>query len=164
MRIDRKLTTAFMVFICSCLIWLTAYAADAPDKTTIQKKQVKEFVLQAVDYIKTHGQKAAFAEFSNKNGSFVKGSLYIFVTDFNGVGLANGNHPDFIGRSLYNIKDKTGKYATRGLLAIAKQGGGWYSYQWINPATKKIECKRAYVVPVANSIMVGSGYYTPGDC
>ena len=129
---------------------------------TAQEKAVKKFIVSAIQYIKDHGKTAAFAEFSERNGSFVQGDMYLFVYDFNGNCLANGEYPNMVGQNLMNYQDKEGTFFLRVLLDKAKKGGGWVHYYWTQPSTHKDVLKRVYVMPY-DDYLIASGYYIPSE-
>jgi len=114
-----------------------AYAATQED--------AKAMVEKAYSYLKANGKEKAFTEISNPEGPFVKGELYVFVQDFNGVALANGGNPKFVGMNHLELKDPNGKYFMKDLVELAKtKGSGWVDYVWVNPTTKKIQPKATY--------------------
>ena len=82
------------------------------------------FVKEAVAYAQSHGKEAALAEFSNRNGSFFRGELYIYVYDFNGTTLAHPVNPEMIGVNRLNETDARGNYFIRELRDTALNGSG----------------------------------------
>jgi cytochrome c len=130
----------------------SAFAAD-------KKSEAKALVKKAVAAIKQDGNEKAFAEISNPAGKFVKGELYVFVLDANGVMLAHGANLKLIGKNLNAMKDAEGTYLTKDHIGVAQKGGGWSKeYKWTNPTSKKIETKIAYIEP-AGDLAVGCGFY-----
>lgn len=165
----RHFNFATAVALLGLLLWIpTSHSQDEKIKPTSNKKQVESFVASAADYVKAHGKEDAFKEFSNPRGAFVKGLSYIFVIDYKGVTLANGGNPDIIGANKYDMQDPKGNYVFRDIIAKAKQGGGWVSYYWDNPVTKKLGCKSSYVMPMEDQFVIGSGFYhdpnATGEC
>ena len=130
----------------------TALAASNP------KKDAEGLVKKAVAFFKAHGKEKTFAEINNPKGQFVKGELYIFVNDFNGISLAHGGNQKLIGKNMLGLKDSDGKPFIQEFIKAAKQGGGWVDYKWNNPVTKKIEAKSSYIEP-AGDIYFGCGIY-----
>jgi signal transduction histidine kinase len=103
-------------------------------------------VEKAYSHLKTAGKEKAFADINNPQGQFVKGDLYVFVQDFNGVNLANGGNPKFVGMNHLGLKDPDGKYFIKEMVELAKtKGSGWVNYMWVNPTTKKVQAKATYV-------------------
>ena len=92
---------------------------------------------------------------------FLKDSSgYFFVYDTKGVVIAHAADKNLIGKNLYDLQDKTGKYFIRDKIAAAEAGGGFVEYYWPEPKTKEIKKKRVYVemIPGTN-YLIGSGVY-----
>jgi cytochrome c len=117
--------------LCGLCLTLFSAAAGAAPHT---KADAQAMVQKASAFIKANGREKALAEFNNPQGGFVKGDLYLFATDFNGVILAHAN-PKMVGKNLIDLRDSDGKLFVRGLIETAVKGGGWYGYKWVNPAT-----------------------------
>ncbi|KAA8602528.1 cache domain-containing protein [Vibrio cyclitrophicus] len=103
----------------------------------------------------------SIAEFNNSEGSFVEGDLYVFVIDMNsGKLLAHGVSPELVGRSHNEILSPDNKPILTEMLNLAKENGrGVYTYQWLNPLSRKVETKHTYYRVIDNKL-VGVGYYT----
>ena len=56
-----------------------AYPADLSGKSYTANETLVAFVKSAVIYARAHGSENALDEFSNRNGSFIQGELYIFA-------------------------------------------------------------------------------------
>jgi len=123
------------------------------------------FVEDAVTYAKAHGREAALAEFSNPNGSFVKGELYIYAYDFNCTTLAHPFNPEKICKSRLGESDAYGNPYTQQFLDAARNGSGFVRFYYSNPAhNQTIESKLGYVQKVDETWWLGSGIYTgPAD-
>ena len=123
------------------------------------------FVDNAVDYAKTNGREKALAEFSNPNGSFVKGELYIYAYDFNGTTLAHPFNPEKIGVNRLNETDAQGGLFITNLRDMARNGSGFVRFSYINPAhNRSVESKLGYVERVDDTWWLGSGIYNgPAD-
>ena len=123
------------------------------------------FVEEAVAYAREHGRDAALAEFNRKNGSFVRGELYIYAYDNNITTLAHPVSPELVGRSRLDEPDAFGNpYAWKFTSALTSGSGFlWFYYQ--NPAhNNRIERKLGYVARVDETWWLGSGvYYGPVD-
>jgi hypothetical protein len=135
-------------------------AASSPAVAgAVTEDQVVAFVQRAADYVKAHGKVEALKVFSDPNGEFREGELYIFAEDFAGTELANGGQPEIVGQNLIDLEDANGVKILEVLIAAAKQGKGWVSYVWDNPETGQQQAKRAYVIKVGADWYVGSGMY-----
>ncbi len=152
------------IAIIGLLLWSTtshSSQVNPPNaKPESVQEQTKSVVARAVDYIKAHGKKAAFREFNNTEGQFVKGLSYVFVVDHKGEILANGGEPNMVATNKYDDKDVKGNYIIRDIIAKAKSGGGWVNYYY--SVNRRVGCKSSYVVPVQDYI-VASGYYHEPD-
>ncbi len=110
------------------------------------KEEAVTFVKKAIDYVKQNGREKAMAEFSNPQGQFIDRELYIVAVDLNGIVLASGGNQKLIGKPLLDVKDVNGKSFVREEIDVAKtKGKGWVDFEWVNPVTKKIEPRSAYL-------------------
>jgi len=127
----------------------------------ISNETLVTFVESAVEYAREHGKEKALAEFSDPNGSFVRGELYIYAYDFNNVALAHPFDPDKIGVSRMDELDAFGNPYTRQFIDAAKNGSGFVRFYYINPAhNRTVESKLGYVMKVDEDWWLGSGVYT----
>ncbi len=140
------LSVAALVLL-SCV---TAFASGKEEAVTLVKK--------AVAHVKAAGKEKALSDL-NAKGSFVKGELYVFAYDLNGVIIAHPMNPKLVGKNMTEFKDADGKYFTKEFLATAKgPGKGWIDYRWTNPVSKKIEAKSTYIELVGD-MFLGCGIY-----
>jgi hypothetical protein len=131
---------------------------------TNDQERVLAFVNEAVAFARANGREKALAEFSNTNGSFHRGEMYIFAVDYNGASLASIALPERVGTSFYDEVDPTGQYYIRKEIDIARSGGGFIDLQFPNPAHgNAVELKHNYVRDVDGTYFVGSGIYSPAD-
>lgn len=140
---------------CSMLFFLFVLPAWSANTNTPQ--QAKALVEKAIDFYKTNGKDKALTEFSNPQGQFVNGDLYIFAFDLKGVTIAHGGDPKLIGRDLTALQDVDGKYFASEFIKIGPEGG-WVDYKWMNYVTKKVDAKTAYVKRI-DDVIIGSGAY-----
>ncbi len=123
-------------------------------------EDAKEMVEKAYAYIKANGKSKSLAAFNNQKGEFIKGELFIFAQDFQGIILAYGGNTALVGKNLYDDKDVNGKYLGRGMIDIAKtQGTGWYEYHFLNPHTNMVQAKLTYIQRV-DDYYIACGVYT----
>jgi cytochrome c len=119
----------------------------------------QQLVKTAVAYFRRHGKTATFALISNPRGPFVRGDVYTFAYDFNGVCVAHGQNPALVGQNLIDQVDSRGKPLIKELIRVARtKGKGWVDYYWRN------EFKRAYVERAVDPktkkpYVLGAGYY-----
>ncbi|MBS0512070.1 MAG: cache domain-containing protein [Proteobacteria bacterium] len=119
----------------------------------------KSMVWRAVHELKQRGT-AAFDRFNSPSDSFVQEDLYVFAIGLDDeLMYANGANPRMIGRKVGDLTDANGRHFVREMLDIARRKGeGEVEYAWRNPASQKVEKKRAYIVRVG-AYLVGSGAY-----
>jgi len=136
-------------------------AVPKPEMTIITNETLVAFVDEAARYAQTHGKENALAEFSNPNGSFVRGELYIYAYDFNNVVLAHPFSPGLIGTDRTNERDAYGNLYSYTFINAAKNGSGFVQFPYSNPAHNgTIEEKLGYVKKVDDTWWLGSGIYT----
>jgi len=127
----------------------------------ISNETLVAFVESAVEYARVNGKEKALAEFSDPNGSFVRGELYIYAYDFNNVALAHPFDPDKIGVSRMDELDAFGNPYTRQFIDAATNGSGYVRFYYVNPAhNRTVESKLGYVMKVDEDWWLGSGVYT----
>ena len=126
----------------------------------VTKDQLVAFVNEAVVYARTNGRERALSEFSNPNGSFFRGQLYIYAYDFNGTTIAHPVNPEKIGVNRLNERDAKGNLFIRDLQDTARNGSGFVEYYYVNPVhTNAVEPKLGYVMKVDDTWWLGSGIY-----
>ncbi|SEQ90053.1 two-component system, NarL family, sensor kinase [Amphritea atlantica] len=107
------------------------------------------------------GDKKAEAEVKEILHSMTYGEDgYFFVYDAGGVNLVHPIQPELVGKNLYDLQDRNGKYVIRNLLQLASEGGGFYRYIWRKPSKGGLEDKLSYVVQIPKlNWMMGTGLY-----
>ncbi|MCX6701011.1 MAG: cache domain-containing protein [Methanomicrobiales archaeon] len=124
--------------------------------------EVKAFVDNAVDFARQHGKTAAIAEFNNRSGPFVMGNVYIYALDYHGIILALPYQPDQLGQDFSKLSDAAGQKFTQTEIDLVRNGGGFLSYLYVNPAHNlTVEPKVSYVRSVDDTYWIGAGIY-PG--
>jgi cytochrome c len=125
------------------------------------KEEMVAFVQEAVAYAKQNGKENALAEFSNRNGSFFRGVLYIYAYDYNGTTIAHPVNPEKIGVNRLQEPDAEGTWFITNLREAAYNGTGFTSYAYINPLhNNTVEKKLGYAMKVDDSWWLGSGIYS----
>nr|WP_145544685.1 cache domain-containing protein [Variovorax boronicumulans] len=86
---------------------------------------------------------------------------YFFVYDLQGRSLMHSRQPELVGRSLWDLRDSTGRYTIQDLLRGAQQGGGGLvEYEWRKPSSGERAPKLGYVTLLPRwGWMVGTGLY-----
>jgi hypothetical protein len=114
------------------------------------------FVDSAVAYAKENGREKALAEFNNKNGSFIRGELYVFAYAFNGTTLAHPVNPEDVGK----LRQGANGVFVREMGAGVRNGSGYYRFVYVNPLhNNTLESKLGYGVQVDDDWWLGSGAY-----
>lgn len=123
------------------------------------REEAVALVKKAVATIQKSGKEKAFAAFHKPDGPFIVGDLYIIALDLNGVMLANGIRPKLVGKSLFDLRDVSGKYFVREEIALARsKGKGWVDFEWLNPAVNQMEPRSTYF-ELVDDYIVGAGVY-----
>ncbi|MFA5266426.1 MAG: cache domain-containing protein [Methanoregula sp.] len=132
---------------------------------TATREEMVAFVQEAVAYAKQNGKENALAEFSNRNGSFFRGVLYIYAYDYNGTTIAHPVNPEKIGVNRLQEPDAEGTWFITNLREAAYNGTGFSTYTYVNPVhNNTVEKKLGYVMKVDDSWWLGSGVYSgPAD-
>lgn len=122
--------------------------------------EMVSFVKEAVAYAKATPREEALAEFSDRNGSFFRGNLYIYAYDFDGVTIAHPLQTELIGKSRLMEEDAAGGLFIKKLRDTAVNNTGFVVFYYVNPAhNNTIEKKLGYVEKVDDTWWLGSGIY-----
>ncbi len=126
------------------LTLLAIHVATSP--VSASPEAARALVDRAIAHYDAVGRDAAFADFNRKDGPFTAGDLYVWVLALHQTVLAHGANPALIGKDLSALRDVNGVQVTTSVLeaALADAQGGWSSYVWTNPVTRKLEPKRAW--------------------
>jgi cytochrome c len=136
-------------------------AVTTAASVTATKEEMVAFVQEAVAYAKQNGKDKSLAEFSNRNGSFFRGVLYIYAYDYNGTTIAHPVNPEKIGVNRLDEKDAEGNLFITDLRQAAYNGSGFTKYAYINPVhNNTVEKKLGYAMKVDDSWWLGSGIYS----
>jgi cytochrome c len=107
--------------------------------------EAEAMVGKAVAHIKSAGNAAAYADFTDKKPGWSDRDLYVVVYDLTGKVLAHGQNPKQVGKELIGFKDADGKEFVKERVELAKSKGKfWQDYKFTDPTTKKILPKSTY--------------------
>lgn len=120
-----------------------------------KRKQVVQLVEDALDFVNKHTFDVALNSFTHGK-DFIRGELYLFVYDLNGVTLANGQDARLVWRDQSQLRDGFGTFIIQEMLKKAKEGGGWITYQWRN--STKVSYIKSFKKD-GKEYIIGSGYY-----
>ena len=103
-------------------------------------------VRRGIAHLEAHGAQRAFADFSDPNGAFVEGDLYLVALDARCVLRAHGGNPALVGNDDALLTDVDGKRFSAEMVNIARtRGQGWVDYRFMNPKRRVVEPKSSYV-------------------
>jgi cytochrome c len=154
----RILVGILIVLFPIVLAYAQQQAAPGTGKVD-EKAEAQALVNKAEAYAKEQGTEKAITEINKPDGQFVKGSLYVFAYDLNGVMLAHPKNPALIGKNLLNEPDSKGKLFRKEIAEKAKnEGTGWVDYMYLNPQTGKEESKTTHLKRVGDIILCCGAY------
>ncbi|WP_448211388.1 methyl-accepting chemotaxis protein [Colwellia sp. MEBiC06753] len=85
---------------------------------------------------------------------------YIFVYKYDGTNIVTRTNTSLEGKNLIDLKDPNGVLVIKGLIDIAKSGGGYFEYQWLKASKNANVSKLSYAVSLPQfDWMVGTGFY-----
>src|SRR6516162_5410270 len=118
-------------------------------------------VKRVQEKFKKDGPEATFRALNNNAPGFVDRDLFPYVHKIDGTQLvACGPIPAIRGKNLYDRKDQDGKFTTQEFVRIATTPPyhGWSDYRFLNPKTKLVEEKSAWIERMGD-YLVGVGIY-----
>jgi polar amino acid transport system substrate-binding protein len=138
--------------------------SSQPSIEPVTPEEVRAFVDSAAMYAQQNGKTAALAAFNDPKGPFVKGSVYVYALDYNGITLALPFQRDLVGQDFSALSDAMGQKFVKTEIGLAKNGGGFILFEYPNPAhSNTIEPKLSYVRPVDDTYWIGAGTYIAGN-
>jgi signal transduction histidine kinase len=85
---------------------------------------------------------------------------YIFIYTLDGTNVFDPNRPEIKGKNMLDVTDPTGIPILPELIRKAQEGGGYLSYLWEEPSTKRFSKKISYAeIFEPWSWLVGTGVY-----
>jgi hypothetical protein len=155
--LSRRAAVAAVATSLAALVSMPSFAAE---RGTPEEAQA--MVKRAVAYYKSNGLEKSIAAFqSAEPGPFRDRDLYVFMIDPTGVTLANGGNPRLVGKQVIDLKDADGKEFVKEYVKIGQTTKvGKVSFKYLNPMTKAIEPKVAFVEWIGD-VMIASGAYIP---
>lgn len=110
----------------------------------------------AAGYLRGHTEFEAFGSFTDTNGKFIRGDLYVFVVEADGICNVWGDTYELIWRNIMSAKDDNGKPYIQVFINTVKQGPGQVTYK-INGFERV-----ALIEPLekdGKNYVVGTAYY-----
>lgn len=112
-------------------------------------KEAQAMAEKAIAHIKQVGNEKAFADFTAKDAGWQSKDLYVFALKFDGYVVGHGANKALVGKSLYEIKDPSGKSFIKEFIEVAKnKGSGWVEYHFADPQTKRNLPKSSYIIRI----------------
>jgi cytochrome c len=138
------------------MLFLVATQAQAADK----KAEVTDLMDKAIVHFNKVGAEQAFKDFSDPNGGFIVGEIYVVAMDMEGKFVHHSINPKLNGKDGYGLKDADGKNITKDSIDGLKSAESlWITYKWSNPATKKIGQKESLIKKANKDVYFMVGYY-----
>jgi cytochrome c len=140
----------FRLFVAA--VAAVGFVAGAAAQERGTRDEAKAMVEAAVAHVKKVGHEKAFEDFTKDKANWAKKDLYVFAFDLEANWTAHGANEKLIGKNLMNLKDQNGKeFIKEFIQVVSTKGEGWVDYDWVSPATKKVEDKTTLVKRVAGT-------------
>jgi signal transduction histidine kinase len=147
---DMKIKLLAATVTASCLFVGAATAAEFG--TSAEAKAMLDKAAAAVKADKAD----ALAKFNKGEGGFKDRDLYPFCAGADGNFTA---HPALLGKSMKELKDKTGKAMGEEMIKVAAEGKvAEVSYMWPRPGATEPVQKVSYITKIGDQVC-GVGYY-----
>jgi cytochrome c len=150
----KRLLIVFAIILLGLSLAYAQKEQMTPKANPDKKAEAKAMVEKAAAFVIEHGKEKAIAEMNKPDGQFVKGELYVFAFNLNGVMVAQPKNPKAIGENLIDKPDNKGKLFRKEIIEKAKaEGSGWVDYFYMNPQTAKEEDKTTYLKKVGELVI-----------
>jgi methyl-accepting chemotaxis protein len=121
-------------------------------------QEAVDLVNKAVAHVKKVGRNQAIADFHLRDGGFIDRDLYVFACDAKGMFIASGAKPELIGQLASGLPGLGDVFIERAWQA-ARSGGGWISYEYVDPLSGKVLPKESHVQDSGCGFFLGCGIY-----
>ena len=130
---------------------------DAVLRVTDPPAYAQAFVARAISRYEAEGRDATVAYYNTRES--VDGPWYVIVYDEDTETIAHATRKDFIGQSVRERSDITGKpYGLE--IGAADEDGRWVDYVFVNPATGEPQRKHTWVIK-HDGLLFAAGWYEP---
>ncbi|HNY31391.1 MAG TPA: cache domain-containing protein [Fibrobacteria bacterium] len=134
------------IFLALAFLAATAWSETKTDAVKLVDDAAKQFAAKPREEV--------VAELNKVDGKWVKGELYVFAYDMEGVMVAHPKNSKLVGKNLLEVPDVDGKLFRKEIVELAKsKGSGWVDYKYKNPQTGKTEAKTTYLKKVGDLIL-----------
>lgn len=125
--------------------------------------QTKDDVFKAVNAAVAHFQKVGTEQALkdiNSQPEWKGQGLSVFVNKMDGMTAAHSTNERLIGKNVFELKDPSGKAFIQEMAQVtASKGEGWVEYKFVDPSTKKLAPRAAFVKRIPGyDGFVGSSY------
>ncbi|MEW5789446.1 MAG: cache domain-containing protein [Pseudomonadota bacterium] len=140
------------------LLWGVLLALSVGPVQAGEKEVAMKLVGEAAAAV-AKDRTGALAEIGNKAGRFVKGEVYVFAYDLNGVMVAHPINAKLVGKNLLEVPDADGKLFRKEIISqVNASGGAMVEYKYKNPQNGLVEDKVSFCKKAAD-LAVCAGYY-----
>lgn len=138
--------------ISAALVLFASHALAAEFGTADEAKTMLAKAAAAIQSDKA----VALAQFSKGEAGFRDRDLYPFCGGPDGIFTA---HPTLVGKSLKDLKDKSGKALGEEMYQVAKEGQiSEVAYAWPRPGSTDLVAKVSFVTKIGDQVCA-VGYY-----
>jgi uncharacterized protein len=142
----RRMILGRIASTTGILVTLTLWTLSAGASEFGSRDEAIAMVQRVQEMYRKYGFEATVKAIRAKDKAFFDRDLYAYIIDMSGVVMANGAVPAVQGKDISEFRDQNGKYLVKGEIEICKDPGhGWIDFRWVNPVTKVVEDKSAYL-------------------
>lgn len=128
--IDVKLKNAFQsIYVEKIDLGTDSFVIGAGLYPISKREMAILLARSAAGYLRIHPEEEAFKAFSDPKGKFIRGDLYVFVIDFEGICMVWGDNHELVWRNIMSAKDDAGKPYIQIFINTVKQGTGQVTYK-----------------------------------
>ena len=110
-----------------------AHGAGVTAREVLDRETLKAFLRSAKTFVEGITDAAQLDDLLNEQWKF--GSVYVYISDNEGVIRWHGANTALVGQDLTGLQDQfTGALFVQELLAAAKSGGGYVEYHFDDPS------------------------------
>lgn len=125
-----------------------------------KKISVESIVENGLRFLNKHTLVEALDAFSNNQGSYYLGDIYLFMITSNGMVLLDGEHKNIAWKDFDKIKINDPEIVKK-MIEVAKKGGGWLKYNFRN-AENRVLIRPVTIKNFAGKnemAILGAGYF-----
>jgi methyl-accepting chemotaxis protein len=126
-------------------------------------QEAQQLAIDAALHLNNVGLERAKLDFHDPNGRFIDRDLYIFAFNRHGVFSIYGRSPGLVGSRLQDTPGVDGAQVVADAWAVCDGGGGWVTYDIVNPLSGEAGSKSSYVLALDRDTLLGCGTYLRRD-